>query len=201
MRSARLFLLAAASVAVLTAAALQRVVAAEPCEVIGAITADQPVAAVVAVEHGLVGHRVDAFGQRGALEQAHRVVRVVGLMDLPADDLAAVEVQDQVQVEPETLHAARQEGHVPAPHLAGAGGDVRARWTAPTRWAGPTAALHLAINAVIVLIMSGFILFDTSRIVHGGETNYIRATVGLYLNIFNLFTALLQLLGVFGGDD
>jgi modulator of FtsH protease len=62
-------------------------------------------------------------------------------------------------------------------------------------------ALHLAINAVIVLIMSGFILFDTSRIVHGGETNYIRATVGLYLNIFNLFTALLQLLGVFGSDD
>ncbi len=62
-------------------------------------------------------------------------------------------------------------------------------------------ALHLAINAVIVLIMSGFILFDTSRIIHGGETNYIRATVGLYLNIFNLFTALLQLLGVFGSDD
>lgn len=62
-------------------------------------------------------------------------------------------------------------------------------------------ALHLAINAVIVLVMSGFILFDTSRIIHGGETNYIRATVGLYLNIFNLFTALLQLLGVFGNDD
>lgn len=62
-------------------------------------------------------------------------------------------------------------------------------------------ALHLAINAVIVLIMSGFILFDTSRIIQGGETNYIRATVGLYLNIFNLFTALLQLLGVFGNDE
>ncbi len=62
-------------------------------------------------------------------------------------------------------------------------------------------ALHLAINAVVVLIMSGFILFDTSRIIHGGETNYIRATVSLYLNIFNLFTSLLQLLGVFGSDD
>ncbi len=62
-------------------------------------------------------------------------------------------------------------------------------------------ALHLAINTVVVLIMSGLILFDTSRIIHGGETNYIRATVGLYLNIFNLFTALLQLLGVFGSDD
>jgi len=62
-------------------------------------------------------------------------------------------------------------------------------------------ALHLAINAVVVLIMSGFILFDTSRIVNGGETNYIRATVGLYLNIFNLFTSLLQLLGIFGNDE
>ena len=62
-------------------------------------------------------------------------------------------------------------------------------------------ALHLAINAVVVLIMSGLILFDTSRIINGGETNYIRATVGLYLNIFNLFTSLLQLLGVFGSDD
>ena len=62
-------------------------------------------------------------------------------------------------------------------------------------------ALQLSISAVVVLLMSGFILFDTSRIIHGGETNYIRATVGLYLNIFNLFTALLQLLGVFGSDD
>lgn len=62
-------------------------------------------------------------------------------------------------------------------------------------------ALHLAINAVIVLVMSGFILFDTSRIINGGETNYIRATVSLYLNIFNLFTALLQLIGVFNSDD
>lgn len=62
-------------------------------------------------------------------------------------------------------------------------------------------ALHLAINAVVVLIMSGFILFDTSRIINGGETNYIRATVSLYLNIFNLFTALLQLLGFMNSDD
>ncbi|HAX27194.1 MAG TPA: BAX inhibitor protein, partial [Alteromonas macleodii] len=50
-------------------------------------------------------------------------------------------------------------------------------------------------------IMSGFILFDTSRIIHGGETNYIRATVSLYLNIYNLFTSILHLLGAFGGDD
>ncbi len=63
------------------------------------------------------------------------------------------------------------------------------------------AVLSLALPAIIVLLMSGLILFDTSRIVHGGETNYIRATVSLYLNIYNLFTALLQLLGIFGSDD
>ena len=45
------------------------------------------------------------------------------------------------------------------------------------------------------------ILFDTSRIIHGGETNYIRATVGLYLNIYNLFVHMLSLLTAFGGDD
>lgn len=61
-------------------------------------------------------------------------------------------------------------------------------------------AVSLAISAAIVLIMSGLILFDTSRIIHGGETNYIRATVSLYLNIYNLFVALLQLLGVFSDD-
>ena len=56
-------------------------------------------------------------------------------------------------------------------------------------------AMSLAISAGIVLIMSGFILFDTSRIINGGETNYIRATVSLYLNIVNLFTSILHLLG------
>lgn len=61
--------------------------------------------------------------------------------------------------------------------------------------------LSLAIPAVVVLVMSGLILFDTSRIVLGGETNYIRATVSLYLNVYNLFTSLLQLLGVFNSDD
>ena len=62
-------------------------------------------------------------------------------------------------------------------------------------------AVSLAISAAIVFIMSGFILFDTSRIIHGGETNYIRATVSLYLNIYNLFTSILHLLGAFGSDD
>ena len=61
--------------------------------------------------------------------------------------------------------------------------------------------LSLGLSAVIVLVMSGFILFDTSRIIHGGETNYIRATVSLYLSIYNLFTSLLHLLGAVSGDD
>ena len=60
-------------------------------------------------------------------------------------------------------------------------------------------ALSLTLSAVVVMIMAGLILFDTSRIIHGGETNYIRATVGLYLNIFNLFIHLLQLIAVFTG--
>ena len=61
-------------------------------------------------------------------------------------------------------------------------------------------ALSLAVSSAIILIMSGLILFDTSRIIHGGETNYIRATVSLYLNIYNLFVHLLHLLGVMSND-
>ena len=62
-------------------------------------------------------------------------------------------------------------------------------------------ALSLAVSGGIILIMSGFILFDTSRIIQGGETNYIMATYGLYLSIFNIFISLLQILGIMGGDD
>ena len=62
-------------------------------------------------------------------------------------------------------------------------------------------ALSLTISAAIVMIMSGLILFDTSRIINGGETNYIRATVSLYLNIYNLFINILHLIGAFGGGD
>ncbi len=63
-------------------------------------------------------------------------------------------------------------------------------------------AAQLAISAAVIMIMSGLILFDTSRIIHGGETNYIRATVSLYLNIYNIFIHLLHLIMMFsGGDD
>ena len=54
----------------------------------------------------------------------------------------------------------------------------------------------LAVSAVMVLLMAGMILFETSNIINGGETNYIMATVSLYVTIFNLFTSLLHLLGV-----
>jgi modulator of FtsH protease len=62
-------------------------------------------------------------------------------------------------------------------------------------------ALSLAVSAAVIMIMSGLILFDTSRIINGGERNYIRATVSLYLSIYNIFVHLLHLLGVFGSDD
>ena len=62
-------------------------------------------------------------------------------------------------------------------------------------------ALSLTISAAMVMIMSGLILFDTSRIINGGETNYIRATVSLYLNIYNLFIHMLHLLTALSGDD
>lgn len=62
-------------------------------------------------------------------------------------------------------------------------------------------SLALAVSAMFVLLMSGLILYQTSAIIHGGETNYIMATVTLYVAIFNLFTSLLQLLGFMGGDD
>jgi modulator of FtsH protease len=61
-------------------------------------------------------------------------------------------------------------------------------------------ALFLAINAAIVMIMSGLILYQTSSLIRGGETNYIMATAGLFLSILNMFTALLHLFGALGDD-
>ncbi|OED39737.1 BAX inhibitor protein [Chromatiales bacterium (ex Bugula neritina AB1)] len=61
-------------------------------------------------------------------------------------------------------------------------------------------ALQIVLSAAIILLMSGFILFDTSRIINGGETNYIMATVSLFLSIYNIFQSLLLLLGIAGDD-
>ncbi len=62
-------------------------------------------------------------------------------------------------------------------------------------------SLSLAVSAMFILLMSGLILYQTSEIVHGGETNYIMATVTLFVSIYNIFLSLLHLLGVFGGDE
>jgi modulator of FtsH protease len=61
--------------------------------------------------------------------------------------------------------------------------------------------LSLAVSAMFVLLMAGLILYETSNIIHGGETNYIMATVTLYVSIFNLFTSLLHLLGFMNGEE
>ncbi len=61
--------------------------------------------------------------------------------------------------------------------------------------------MSLVISGAIVMLMSGLILYETSSIIHGGETNYIMATASLFLSIINLFQALLHLLSAFGGDD
>ncbi len=62
-------------------------------------------------------------------------------------------------------------------------------------------ALQLVISAAFILISSGLILFQTSEIIHGGETNYISATVALFVSIYNLFVSLLNLLSAFSGRD
>jgi len=61
--------------------------------------------------------------------------------------------------------------------------------------------LSLAVSAMFVLLMSGLILYETSNIINGGETNYIMATVTLFVSIFNLFTSLLHLLGFLHGEE
>ncbi len=62
-------------------------------------------------------------------------------------------------------------------------------------------ALALAVSSLFILLMCGLILYQTSAMVHGGETNYIMATITLYVAIYNLFTSLLHILGIFGGEE
>jgi FtsH-binding integral membrane protein len=61
-------------------------------------------------------------------------------------------------------------------------------------------ALAIVISVVAIAIFSAYILYDVQQIVNGGETNYIRATLAIYLDVYNIFTHLLSLLGIFGGD-
>lgn len=62
-------------------------------------------------------------------------------------------------------------------------------------------ALMLTISALAILIFSAFILVDLQRVVNGGETNYVTATLGVYLSVYNVFSNLLMMLGIFGGND
>ena len=62
-------------------------------------------------------------------------------------------------------------------------------------------ALSIAVSGMFILLMSGLILYQTSAIVHGGETNYIMATVTLFISIYNLFLSLIHILGIFGGRE
>ncbi|HNF89553.1 MAG TPA: Bax inhibitor-1 family protein, partial [Thiobacillaceae bacterium] len=64
----------------------------------------------------------------------------------------------------------------------------------------PLPALALSVSALFAVLMCGMILWQTSEIVNGGETNYVLATIGLYVSLYNLFTSLLQLLGFFMGE-
>ena len=67
-------------------------------------------------------------------------------------------------------------------------------------WKNPVPMFSLALSGVFVLLMSGMILFETSRIIHGGETNYILATVNLFVALYNLFLSLLNILAAFAGE-
>ena len=62
-------------------------------------------------------------------------------------------------------------------------------------------ALAVGISALFVVLSTMTILYETSNIIHGGETNYIRATVSIYVSIYNLFISLLRLLSIFSSDD
>jgi len=63
------------------------------------------------------------------------------------------------------------------------------------------ATLAIVVSAGVAFLSAGLILYETSRIIHGGETNYVLATVSLYVSIFNLFVSLLHLLGLGGADE
>jgi len=63
------------------------------------------------------------------------------------------------------------------------------------------SVLSIVISVLAIGIFSAFILYDVQRIVNGGETNYVTATLSIYLNVFNIFSSLLRLLGIVGGDD
>src|SRR5690349_2424012 len=103
--------------------------------------------AVVAMQHWAHRLGMHAFGEGCSPGQVSRMFGTVRIMHLKADDLAAVEVEDQVEVEPAPLDLRRQERSVPAPNVAGTGGNVRGRWPRRARRLSPPSAVHLAVRA------------------------------------------------------
>ena len=93
--------------------------------------------AVVAVQHRAYRHRMHALGERRSPGQVSRVLGRVGVMHLEADDLAAVEVQDQVEIEPASLDLRRQKRDIPAPDVARGGPDTRGGRARPRRFIWP----------------------------------------------------------------
>lgn len=104
--------------------------------------------AVVAMKHGFVGQGMDAFGERGAAEQMGGVIGVVSGLDGEADDLAAVEVEDQVEKEPLSEDRSGQIGHVPASDPARSRRPMRRRGLRRYRWGmRATAMADLVMRA------------------------------------------------------
>ena len=79
-------------------------------------------------------------------------------------------------------------------------GSILAMLTAFASFVFPSITMMLVTSALFALISSGYILFHTSQIIHGGETNYIMATVALFVSIYNLFLSLLRIFLIFAGQ-
>ena len=99
------------------------------------------------MEHRPHRHGMDALGEGGAPDQMRGMIGAVAVMHLEANDLSAVEVEDQVQIEPSPRYLSRQERHIPAPDSSRSGGDVRGGRPRSARRTGAAAAVHLAMLA------------------------------------------------------
>ena len=79
-------------------------------------------------------------------------------------------------------------------------GSWQCQWPALANFFLQLPALMLTISVLAIVIFSAFMLYDVQRVVNGGETNYVTATLAIYLDLYNVFTNLLALLGIFGGS-
>jgi hypothetical protein len=101
---------------------------------------------VITMQDRSFRYRVDTLGQSRSPQQLHGVIGAVAIVDLKADDLPAVYVQNHVQIEPLTHDLARQESEIPTPQLSRCSGHVRARWSHFLRWFVPSAVTNLPLR-------------------------------------------------------